>query len=52
MQEYIIRGMIESIRKIKIYTISLTLTVDNRSREVEKCHQNGNCRFRSGEAMP
>jgi hypothetical protein len=51
MQEHIMRDKVESIGKIKIYSISLTLTADNRSQEVEKCHQIGNCRFSSGEAM-
>jgi hypothetical protein len=51
MQEHIVRDKVESIRKIRIYSISLTLTADNRSQEVEKCHQVGNCRFSSGEAM-
>jgi hypothetical protein len=27
------------------------LTADNKSQEVEKCHQIGNCRFSSGETM-
>jgi hypothetical protein len=52
MQEHIMRDKVESIRKIKIYSISLTLTADNRSREVEKCHQIGNCSLSSGEVMP
>jgi hypothetical protein len=51
MQEHIMREKAESIRTIKIYSISLTLTADNRSQVVEKCHQIGNCRFSSGEAM-
>jgi hypothetical protein len=51
MQEHIVRDKLESIRKIKIYSVSLTLAADNRSQEVEKCHQVGNCRFSSGEAM-
>jgi hypothetical protein len=51
MQEHIVRDMVESIRKIKIYIVSLTLTADNWSQEVEKCHQVGNYRFSSGEAM-
>jgi hypothetical protein len=51
MQEHIVRNKVESIRKIKIYSISLTLTADNRGQEVEKCHQVGNCRFSSGEAV-
>jgi hypothetical protein len=51
MQEHIVRDKVKSIRKIKIYSISLMLTADNRSREVEKCHQIGNNRFSSGEAI-
>jgi hypothetical protein len=27
------------------------MTANNSSKEVEKCHQIGNCRFSSGEAM-
>jgi hypothetical protein len=45
------RDKVENIRKIKIYSVSLTLTADNRGQEVKKCHQVGNCRFSSGEAM-
>jgi hypothetical protein len=51
MQEHIIRDKVKNIRKIKISSISSTLTAGNRSQEVEKCHQIGNCRFSSGEAM-
>jgi hypothetical protein len=46
------RDKVENISTIKIYNISLMLTADNRSQEVEKCHQIGNWRFSSGEAMP
>jgi hypothetical protein len=51
MQEHITRDKTESIRKIKVYNISLMLTTDNRSQDVEKCHRIGNCRFSSGAAM-
>jgi hypothetical protein len=51
MQEYSMRDKVKSIRKIKIYNISLTLTTGTRSQDVEKCCQIGNCRFCSGEAM-
>jgi hypothetical protein len=51
MQEHIMRDKVEHIRKIKLYSISLTLTADNRRQEVEKCHEVGNSRFSSGEAM-
>jgi hypothetical protein len=47
MQEHIMRDMVESIRKIN----SVMLTAKNMSQEVEKCHQIGNCRFSSDEAM-
>jgi hypothetical protein len=43
MQEHIMRDKVKNIRKIKIYSVSLTLTADNRSQEVEKCHQIGKC---------
>jgi hypothetical protein len=43
MQEHIMRQKVKSIRKIKLYSISLTLTTDNRGQAVEKCHQIGNC---------
>jgi hypothetical protein len=33
MQEHIVRDKVESIRKIKIYSLSLTLTADNRGQE-------------------
>jgi hypothetical protein len=51
MQEHIVGNMVKSIRKIKIYSISLALTADNRSQKVKKRHEVGNCRFSPGEAM-
>jgi hypothetical protein len=51
MQEHIVRDKVESIRKIKTHSISLTLTADNRSEEIEKCHQIGNFKISSGKAM-
>jgi hypothetical protein len=45
MQEHIVRD------KVKIDSISLTLTADNRSQKVKKRHQIGNRRFSSGEDM-
>jgi hypothetical protein len=51
MQEHIMRDKVESIRGIKIYSISLTLTADDRNQEIEKFYQIGNCRFSSGEAL-
>jgi hypothetical protein len=51
MQEYVMRDKVESISGIKICSISLTLTADSRSQGVEKCHQTGNRRLSSYEAM-
>jgi hypothetical protein len=51
MQEHIMRAKVECIREIKVYNFSLKLMADNRSQEVEKCHQIGYCRFSSGEAV-
>jgi hypothetical protein len=50
MQEDIMRDKVKSVRKIKIDSISLALTADNRSQKVKKRHQIGN-RFSPGEAM-
>jgi hypothetical protein len=51
MQEHIMRDKAESIRMLKICSISLTLTVDNRRQDVKKLHLNGTCRFSSGDVI-
>jgi hypothetical protein len=45
------RDKVKSVRKIEIDSISLTLTAKNRSQNVKKHNQIGNCRFSPGEAM-
>jgi hypothetical protein len=51
MLEHIMGDKIKSIIKFKVYSISLTLTADNRSQVVKKCHQIDICGFCSTEAI-